>query len=469
MSTVTVLQLTAYLLPCVADPEQPVTTRRANQMPSTTARPSGLRGGAANGKAHGLPVRGRVHKTSPETIAVQAGGAGDAATGAIVPPIHIATTFVRDPDNGYRRGYCYGRSDNATVRQVETVLTELEGGAASLLLSSGMAAATTAFLALERPAHVVAPTEMYWGLRQWLTEDAPSHGLDVTFVPAGDLAALRAAIDRDRTRLVWLETPSNPTWVITDLAEAARCVHAAGALLAVDSTVPTPVLTRPIAFGVDIVVHSATKYLNGHSDVVAGALVFARQDRMWEHAARLRRMLGAILGPFEAALLLRGLRTLHVRVRHQSAAALAIARHFEDHPAVAGVLYPGLASHPGHAIAARQMQGGFGGMLSMRIRGGGAAAISGAARMQVWQRATSLGGVESLVEHRASIEGSGSPCPCDLLRFSAGLESVDDLIADIEQALAGLRPGRRRPSGARSGAANGMRRTSAAANGSAGE
>jgi cystathionine gamma-synthase len=439
-------------------------------MPSTTARANGhgLNGGAAGGKARALPAQGEPRQAGPETIAAQAGGAEDAATGAIVPPIHIATTFVRDPDNGYSRGYCYGRSDNATVRQVENVLVRLEGGAASLLLSSGMAAATTAFLALERPAHVVAPTEMYWGLRRWLTEDAPSHGLDVTFVPAGNLRALRAAIEPGRTRLVWIETPSNPTWVVTDLKEAARCVHAAGALLAVDSTVPTPVLTRPIAFGADVVVHSATKYLNGHSDVVAGALIFAREDRTWEQAARLRGMLGAILGPFEAALLLRGLRTLHVRVRHQSSAALTIARHFAGHPAVLRVLYPGLAAHPGHAIAARQMQGGFGGMVSMRIKGGEAAAVSGAAGMQVWQRATSLGGVESLVEHRSSIEGPGSPCPSDLLRFSVGLESVDDLIDDIERALAGLQPRRRRRTRACGAVPNGFDRA-AAANGLAGD
>jgi len=371
----------------------------------------------------------------PETIAAQAGGGADAATGAIVPPLHLSTTFVRDADNQYRRGYCYGRSDNATVRQVENVLAELDGGTAGLLFASGMAAATSAFLALERPAHVVAPAQMYWGLRQWLMQDAPGHGLEVTFVDAGDARALGAAIEPGRTRLVWVETPSNPTWIVTDIAEAARRAHEAGALLAVDSTVPTPVLTRPVALGADIVVHSATKYLNGHSDVVAGALVFARTDRACERAVRLRTMLGAIVGPFEAALLLRGLRTLHLRVRHQSASAMAIAAHFADHPAVARVLYPGLASHPGHALAMRQMQGGFGGMLSMRLHGGEAAAIAGAARMRVWKRATSLGGVESLVEHRASIEGAGSPCPSDLLRFSVGLENVDDLIADIEQAL----------------------------------
>ena len=372
---------------------------------------------------------------SPETIAAQAGGVVDAATGAVVPPIHVATTFVRDADNQYRRGYCYGRSDNATVRQVEDVLTDLEQGRATLMFASGMAAAAAAFLALERPAHIVAPTAMYWGLRQWLTEDAPGHGIEATFVDAGDPAALQAATRPDHTRLVWIETPSNPVWTITDIAETARIAHAAGALLAVDSTVPTPVLSRPIGLGADLVLHSATKYLNGHSDVVAGGIVFAEAGAAFERAARLRTMLGSILGSFEAALLLRGMRTLHVRVRHQCASAMIVARHFRDHPAIMRVLYPGLATHPGHAIAARQMHGGFGGMLSMRFRDGEAAAIASAASMHVWKRATSLGGVESLVEHRSSIEGVGSPCPADLLRFSVGLEDVGDLIADIEQSL----------------------------------
>jgi cystathionine gamma-synthase len=357
-----------------------------------------------------------------------------------VPPIHIATTFVRDEDNEYRRGYCYGRSDNATVRQVEHVLAQLEQGAASLLFASGMAAATTAFLALERPAHVVAPTAMYWGLRNWLTEDTPGHGIEVSFADAGDLGALAAAVRPGRTRLVWIETPSNPLWTITDIAEAARVVHAAGALLAVDSTVPTPVLTRPLALGADLVLHSATKYLNGHSDVVAGAIVFGRAGAILESATRLRTLLGGVLGPFEAALLLRGLRTLHVRVRHQCASAMTIAQHFARHPRIAEVLYPGLHSHPGHAIAAKQMAGGFGGMLSMRIADGERAAIAAAARMRLWKRATSLGGVESLVEHRSSIEGAGSPCPPDLLRFSVGLEDVVDLIADIEGALCSVEP-----------------------------
>jgi cystathionine gamma-synthase len=372
---------------------------------------------------------------APETIAAQAGGAVDETTGGVVPPIHVATTFVRDVDNQYRRGYSYGRPDNATVRQVEGVMTRLEGGASSLLLSSGMAAATTAFLALERPAHVIAPRIMYWALRKWLQEDAASHGIDVTLADASEPASIAAAVRPGETKLIWIETPGNPLWTITDIAGSARLAHAAGALLGVDSTVATPVLSRPLTLGADVVMHSATKYLNGHSDVIAGALVFARNDAYSRRAARVRTTLGSILGPFEAALLLRGLRTLHIRVRHQSASAISIARHLARHQRIEAVLYPGLETHPGHAVAASQMGGGFGAMLSVRLKGGEAAAIAAAGRVEVWKRATSLGGVESLIEHRASVEGPDSPCPPDLLRLSVGLESVNDLIDDLEQAM----------------------------------
>ena len=376
-----------------------------------------------------------VQKLKPETVAAQAGGTVDQATAAIVPAIHISSTFVRDPDNQYSKGFCYGRSDNATVRQTEDVITRLEDGAATLLYASGMAAATSAILAVERPAHVIAPAIMYWGLRQWLSEDAPSLGIETSFVDAGDPDAIRAAIRPRFTKLIWIETPSNPLWSLTDISEAARIAHAAGALLAVDSTVSTPVLTRPLTLGADMVLHSASKYLNGHSDVIAGAAVFAHTGPAYERAVRLRNRLGGILGPFEAALLMRGMRTLHVRVRHQCKSAMAIARHFVGHPLIDTVLYPGLETHPGHSIAARQMHGGFGGMLSLQFRDGADAAIACAAQLKVWKRATSLGGVESLVEHRSSIEGSGSPCPADLLRLSVGLESVDDLIADLEDGL----------------------------------
>jgi cystathionine gamma-synthase len=367
----------------------------------------------------------------------QCGGSVDAGTGAVVPPIHTATTFVRDTDNTYSKGFCYGRSDNATVRQVEDILTTLEGAGATLLFASGMAAATATFLALERPAHVVAPRSMYWGLRQWLMSDAVGLGIETTFVDATDLVALKKAVRPGKTRLVWIETPSNPMWTITDIAAAAHVAHAAGALLAADSTVATPVLTRPIEHGADLVLHSATKYLNGHSDVMAGAMVFAQSaSPLKDAAARLRLTLGGVVGAFESAMLMRGMRTLHLRVRHQSATALTIAEHFQNHPAISRVLYPGLEIHPGHAIACRQMAGGFGGMLSIQIKGGKSAAIACAGKLSIWKRATSLGGVESLVEHRASMEGSDSPCPVDLLRLSVGIENIDDLVGDIDQALA---------------------------------
>lgn len=373
-------------------------------------------------------------EVAPETFAAQAGGLIDAETGAVVPPIHVATTYERDPDNAYSRGYVYARPDNATVRQGEAVLARLEGGAAALLMASGMAAATAVFLALPRPAHVVAPEVMYWALRKWLIEDAPSLGITASFVDGTSVDAYAAAF-RPETRLAWIETPANPLWGVTDIAGVVAAAAPRGIKVAVDSTVATPVLTRPLALGADVVMHAATKYLNGHSDVVAGALVFRAMDDFATRAANVRKNLGAILGPFEAAMLIRGMRTLHVRVRHQCEAALQVARHFARHPMVRHVLYPGLPDFPGHDVARRQMTGGFSGMLSVRVSGGEAHAIRTAAAVNIWKRATSLGGVESLIEHRASIEGPTSPCPPDLLRLSVGLEHVDDLIADLEQAL----------------------------------
>jgi cystathionine gamma-synthase len=378
-----------------------------------------------------------VESRHPATMAAQALGWIDEQTRALIPPVHPATTFIRDPDNQYRAGYSYGRPTNPTFVQPEALLTRLEGGAACLAFASGMAAATAVFLALGPRDHVVAPRVMYWGLRNWLQSFAAERGIAVDFVDASAADALSAAVQPGRTKLIWIESPANPTWVITDIAAAAEIAHAAGARLAIDSTVATPVLTRPIELGADIVMHSATKYLNGHSDVVAGALVAARKDELWERIAAIRSGNGAILGSFEAWLLLRGMRTLHLRVERCCRTAQAIAEHFVGHRRVAAVLYPGLPNHPGHVVAARQMGGGFGGMLSIRVAGGETAAIATAARVSVWKRATSLGGVESLIEHRASIEGPGSPAPGDLLRLSVGIEDADDLIGDLEQALAG--------------------------------
>jgi len=379
-------------------------------------------------------------KCSPETFAVQAGGHVDGETGAIVPPVHITTTYERDADNGYRRGLIYGRADNPTVRACEHVITELEAGAETLVLSSGMSAATAVFLALPRPAHVIAPKVMYWGLRNWLASEATSFGITVTFVDATDTAAIAAAIRPGDTKLVWIETPSNPLWQLVDIRATAEAAHAAGARVAVDSTAATPVLTRPLDHGADVVMHSATKYLNGHSDVVAGALTFSPAANDLEARVRgLRSSLGTVLGPFEAALLLRGMRTLNVRVARQCESAMRIAERFAGDDRVAAVLYPGLAGHPGRAVAERQMTGGFGGMMSIRCRDGAAHAIATAARLKIWKRATSLGGIESLVEHRASVEGPDTPCPDDLLRLSVGLEAADDLIADLDQALSDTR------------------------------
>ena len=372
----------------------------------------------------------------PETLAAQALGWIDEQTKAVVPPIHLATTYLRDPDNRYRSGRAYARADNPSFDQPEALLARLEGGAAALAFASGMAAATTVFLALAPGDHVVAPKVMYWALRRWLTGTARAWGLAVDIVDMTDLEALRQAMRPGCTRLVWIETPANPTWAVTDIAAAAAIAHDAGALLAADSTVATPMLTRPIALGADLVMHSATKYLNGHSDVIAGALVAARPDAFWQRIVNLRSSNGAILGPVEAWLLLRGMRTLPLRVAQACRSAAAIAAHFHGDPRIRSALYPGLADAPGHAIAARQMQGGFGGMLSLCIAGGEAAAIEVAARVRLWKRATSLGGVESLVEHRASVEGPESPASPDLLRLSVGAEATEDLIADLDQALA---------------------------------
>jgi cystathionine gamma-synthase len=292
------------------------------------------------------------------------------------------------------------------------------------------------FLALKPGDHVIAPSVMYWGLRKWLLTYALEWGLVVDFVDGGSSDAIAAAVKPGRTKLIWIESPANPTWVVTDIAAASEIAHRAGARLAIDSTVATPVLTQPIALGADIVMHSATKYLNGHSDVIAGALVTAKHDEFWDRIIAIRTNLGAVPGSLEAWLLLRGMRTLYLRVERACRSAQRVAEHFADHPRVGGVLYPGLPDHPGHAIASRQMSGGFGGMLSIRVAAGEAAAITTAARVKLWKRATSLGSVESLVEHRASIEGAGTPAPPDLLRLSVGVEDAGDLIDDLDQALA---------------------------------
>lgn len=370
-----------------------------------------------------------------QTVLAQALGWLDAQSGGVTPSVAMSSTFVREVDLSYRAGRVYIRADNPAFDQAEAMLCALEGAQASALFASGMAACTSAILALDPGDHIVAPSIMYWALAAWLKSTAARLGIETTFAPLHETGALARAIRPGQTKLVWIETPANPLWCVTDIAQAALLAHGSGARLIVDSTVSTPLLTQPLKLGADLVMHSATKALNGHSDLCAGMLATARKDAFWERILDNRARLGAISGSMEAWLLVRGMRTLHLRVERACATAMALARHLEQQPGIAEVLYPGLPSFAGHAIAARQMQGGFGSMLSIRLKGGEAAAIAAAAGVRVWKRATSLGGVESLIEHRASVEGPDSPCPRDLLRLSVGCEAVEDLRADLDQAF----------------------------------
>lgn len=371
----------------------------------------------------------------PESLTAQGLGWVDEATRAISPPIHFSSTYLRDADNGYSSGRVYMRDQNPAFDQAEALITELEHGHQTMLFATGMAAATAVFQALHPGDHVLAPRVMYWSLRNWLLGFATSWGLDVELIDMTDPAAVQVAMRPGSTKLVWVESPANPLWTVTDIAATAEIVHRTGALLAVDSTSATPVLSQPLDLGADLVMHSATKYLNGHTDLTAGSVTTRGDNEHWQRLRSVRAQIGGTLGSMESWLLLRGMRTLFLRVRTASASALQIAEHFDGDDRVAEVLYPGLSSSQGHEIAKRQMTGGFGGMLSIRVAGGEEAAIAVAATTRLWKRATSLGGVESLIEHRASVEGAGTPAPPDLLRLSVGIEHVDDLIADLSHAL----------------------------------
>lgn len=372
----------------------------------------------------------------PETIAAHALKAIDEATGAVIPPIYLSTTYARDENYTPKLRENYVRNGNPTLWQAEDTINALEGGEGALLFASGMAAITTLMETIPAGAHVVAPDVMYYGTRDWLKRLESLGRISLTLFDPRDPAALARSVKKGKTDLVWIETPLNPTWDVIDIAAAAEAAHGAGAILAVDATVLAAVTTRPLALGADIVFHSATKYLNGHSDVLAGVLVTARDDERWKQVAALRTRTGSPLAPFESFLLLRGLRTLFVRYRQASANAMAIARHFEKHPRLERVLYPGLAAHPGHAVAATQMTDGFGGMMSFLVKGGFDSARKFCTLLRVAVPATSLGGVETLAEHRKTVEGPTSPVPDNLVRISVGIEHADDLIADFEQALA---------------------------------
>jgi cystathionine gamma-synthase len=377
-------------------------------------------------------------KYAPGSILAQAGHFIDDVTGGVTPPIHPSTTYARNEAYELIGGYNYSRYQNPTYDQVEDLAAKLDGGAEAKLFASGMAAITAVFETIDMGQHIVAPVIMYHGAQDWLRRISDKRRIGLTLFDATDSDALERAVKPGETAIVWIETPVNPTWDVIDIANAAKIAHDAGAILGVDCTVSTPITTKALDHGADIVFHSASKYLNGHSDVTAGILVTRLADQRWEEIKFIRKHVGGVLGPFESWLLLRGMRTLSIRFERASANALQIARHFENHPKVDSVLYPGLESHPGHLIARRQMENGFGGMLSLCVKGGADEAKKLATSLRLFVSATSLGGVESLVEHRASVEGPMSQVPANLLRLSVGIEDVDDLIADLEQGLEAL-------------------------------
>jgi cystathionine gamma-synthase len=368
-----------------------------------------------------------------ETLAVHAGHAIDAATGAVAPPIHLSTTFERDPEGGYPHGYVYGRSANPTRHALEEALAAFEDGEGAAAFGSGLAAASAILQALTPGDHVLAPTNVYHGITKLLRDVYIPWGLEVSFVDMMRMDEINEAV-RPRTKLFWVETPSNPQLKITDIARVADAAHSAGAACVCDNTW-APVVQRPLELGADFVLHSTTKYLGGHSDVTGGAVIWKSESDMVKRVREIQGTGGAVPSPFDCWLVHRGMQTLPWRMRAHSENALKIATWLSKHPRVETVHYPGLVSDAGHKIAARQMNG-FSGMLSFEVEGGREAALGVAAKTAIFIRATSLGGVESLVEHRASITGEDPRTPQGLLRLSIGLEHPDDLIEDLKQALA---------------------------------
>jgi cystathionine gamma-synthase len=368
-----------------------------------------------------------------ETIAIHAGSEVDEVTGAVAPPIHLSTTFERNVEGETPRGFSYIRDGNPTQDRLEVALAAIEAAQAALSFASGMAAAATLLQSLPPAAHVLLPDDCYYALRALGSDVASRWGLTFSSADLADLAAAERALTSS-TRLLWIETPSNPLMKIVDIEALVKMAHARGALAVVDGTFATPVLQRPIELGADVVLHSSTKYLGGHSDVQGGSLAFARRDDLFERAEEARTLTGGVASPFNSWLVMRGIRSLSARMRVHSENAMAVAAFLARHDRVAQVFYPGLATHPGHDVSRRQMSA-FGGMLSFLVRGDREEALAVTGRTQLFTRATSLGGVESLIEHRASSEGPASKTPPNLLRLSVGLEHPDDLVEDLRQAL----------------------------------
>jgi cystathionine gamma-synthase len=369
-----------------------------------------------------------------ETLAIHAGREPDPATGALREPIHLATTFERGADGSYPHGYFYTRSGNPNRAALEQAVTALEGGGEAVAFASGSAATLAVFSLAAAGGHVVCSSDCYHGTAKQLRELLPRWGGTATFVDTTDLDAVRRALEPGAT-LLWVETPSNPLLRVSDLGALAQLAHEHGAMLGCDNTFASPVLQQPLALGADLVMHSTTKYLGGHSDVLGGIVVTRGATAELEALRHFQATGGGVPAPFDCWLLLRSLATLPLRVRQQSANALAVARFLDSDRRVARVHYPGLERHPGHALANRQMHGGYGAVVSFQVPGGAAEALAVAAGARLFTRATSLGGVESLIEHRASMEGPLSGTPQNLLRISVGLEHPDDLLADLDQAL----------------------------------
>ena len=368
-----------------------------------------------------------------ETLAVHAGRSIDRSCGDVTPPIHLSTTFERAQNGDYPLGFSYSREDNPNRRMLEQCLAALEGGKEAVVLSSGLAVLTAVLQGMEPGDHIIAPEDVYYGLRQVLRTVFAKWPLEVSYVDMTDLNAVRSAM-RPATRLIWVETPSNPLLKISDLAGIAEIARKANAISICDGTFTTPVVQRPFQHGIDMVMHSTTKYLGGHSDVVGGVLITRFDNYLFERVRNSQRYGGAVPSPFDCWLILRGVSTLSCRMRAHLENASAVAAYLRGQAAVEKVHYPGLPDHPGHGLAARQMAG-FGGMLSFQVRGARQEAMAVAAKLRLFTRATSLGGPHSFVEHRASIEGPGTKTPENLLRVSVGLENAADLIEDLEQGL----------------------------------
>ena len=370
-----------------------------------------------------------------ETLAIHAGRGADPSTGAVREPIQLSTTFERGPGGDYPHGYIYSRSGNPNRTSLERAVTALEHGHDAVAFASGSAATLAVFSLAAPGGRIVCGADCYHGTSKQLRDIVPTWGVEVVFVDTTNLAAVAEALLAKPTTLLWFETPTNPMLQVSDIAALADLAHAHGALVGCDNTFASPVLQQPLALGADLVMHSTTKYLGGHSDVIGGIIVTREPGPRLDALRDYQGTAGSVPAPFDCWMILRSLPTLPLRVRAQSANALAIARFLHADKRIAKVHYAGLPDHPGHQVALRQMNGGFGGVLSAEVRGGREAALAAASRVRIFTRATSLGGVESLIEHRASVEGPHSRTPQSLLRMSIGLEHVDDLIGDLDQAL----------------------------------